>query len=277
MPRKSRLSIDQGVKELLQLRPKDAFAFLLPDLHTRRGDPCRWEFLSTQVRKKDLWGKGYLMDLNIRYEFDQGEPVLLMLLEHWSQARSMDLVRTAHYYLDLMERFPDHHIVPVALITERKEHVIPDNIIGHGAGEEFLRFRTRVVQLATEDAERWADTSNLVATTLLLAMGGLWNGVQRLMTAANAFQQNASDEEMAQLFPLPVEVGKLNPEEEESIMSYLATMPKPRLLVKIEKRAVEEASRRNALETARRMLAKGISWSDITDITGVKPEDLEAK
>jgi len=117
MPRKARLSIDQGIKELLQLRPVDAFSFLLPDIHAKRGDPVRWEFPTTQVRKKDLQGKGYLMDLCIRYEFAQGEPVLLMLVEHWSRARSMDLVRTAHYYLDLVERYPGNEIVPVALVT----------------------------------------------------------------------------------------------------------------------------------------------------------------
>ncbi len=127
------------------------------------------------------------------------------------------------------------------------------------------------------DAERWAATSNLVASTLLLAMGGLWNSFQRLVSSANAFQQNTTEEEMAQLFPLFVEVGRLTNEEEESIMSYLATMPKPRLLVKIENRAVEEAARRKALETARRMREHGIAWDVVTDITGVKPEDLEAK
>jgi hypothetical protein len=275
MPRKTRLSMDQGIKELLQLRPVDAFAFLLPDVHADRGDPSRWEFLSTQVRKKNLWGKGYLMDLCIRYEFTHGEPVLLMLVEHWSQARSMDLVRTAHYYLDLMERFADHQIVPVALLTERKGRDVPDRIAGHGAGEVFLRFRTRVVQLAREDAERWAATSNLVAATLLLAMGGLWDGGHRLFSAADAFQKNASDEEVTQLFPSFVEVGRLTSEEEESIMSYLATMPKPRLLVKMEKLAIQQGSRLNAQETARRMVAKGFSWSDITDITGIRPEDLE--
>jgi len=261
-----------------------------------------WEFLTTQVRKKDLRGKGYLMDLNIRYGFAEGEAVLLVLVEHWAQARNVDLVRTAHYYLDLMERFPDDEIIPVALITERKEHNVSDSIAGQGDGEEFLRFRTRVVQLAREEADRWASTSNLVANTLLLAMGGLWDGARRLITAAEAFRNSATDTEVALLFPLFVEVGKLDEEEEESIMSYLATMPKPRLLVKMEQAAIQEGLRkgmeqgleqglekgleqgleqglqkgllRKAREDARRMLAKGFSWADITDITGLSPEDL---
>ncbi len=280
MPRKPRLSIDQGVKELLQLRPKDAFAFLLPDIHARRGDPLGWEFFTTQVRKKDLQAKGYLMDLNIRYEFSEGPTVLLVLVEHWSEARRVDLVRTAHYYLDLMERFPKDEIIPVALITERKEHDVPDRIVGQGDGQEFLRFQTRIVQLAHEDAERWAITSNLVATTLLLAMGGLWDGPRRLFSAAEAFRESASDEEVALLFPLFVEMGKLSQDEEEIIMSYLATMPKPRLLVKMEQLAIQQGLERGMrearIEDARRMAAEGIAWDVVTRITGLRPEDLTA-
>jgi len=278
MPRKPRLSIDQGIKELLQLRPVDAFAFLLPDFHAKRGDPVRWEFLTTQVRKKDLRGKGYLMDLNIRYEFSNGASVLLILVEHWSEARRVDLVRTAHYYLDLMERFPEDEIVPVALVTERKEHAILDQIAGQGGGEEFLRFRTRVLQLACQDARRWAATTNLVATTMLLAMNEVWNGIQTLLTAADAFQASGNDEEVRLLFPLFVELGKLDSEEEETIMSYLATMPKPKIQVKIEeaarKEGLQEGLREGLQETARRMLAEGFAWEVVTRITGLSPEDL---
>jgi hypothetical protein len=279
MPRKPRLSIDQGIKELLQLRPVDAFAFLLPDFHAKRGDPMCWEFLATQVRKKDLRGKGYLMDLNIRYEFPNGASILLILVEHWSEARRVDLVRTAHYYLDLMERFPEDEIVPVALITERKERAVLDQIAGQGGGEEFLRFRTRVVQLACQDARRWAATTNLVATTMLLAMNEAWDGIQTLLTAAaDAFQASGSDEEVRLLFPLFVELGKLDAEEEETIMSYLATMPKPKIQVKIEdaarKEGLQEGLREGLQETARRMLAEGFAWEVVTRITGLSPEDL---
>lgn len=316
MPRKPQISIDQGIKELLQLRPRDAFAFLLPDVHENRGTPTSWEFLATQVRKKDLRGKGYVMDLNIRYEFAEGTPILLVLVEHWSQARAVDLIRTAHYYLDLMERFPGERIIPVALITERKAHEIPDQIVGLGEGEEHLRFRTRIVQLAREDAARWVGGCNLVAATLLLAMSGSWSGLSKLLTAVDTFQGCGSDQEFALLFPLFVAVGKLEAEEEETIMSYLATMPKSRIQIRLEEIAreqvlqeglaeglqrgleqglergleqglergleqgleqgIERGLRQKALEDARKMREHGIEWTIVTDVTGLKPEDLLA-
>jgi len=55
-------------------------------------------------------------------------------------------------------------------------------------------------------------------------------------------------------------------------MSYLATMPKPRIQVKVE----EAAIRAKALEYARRLLDRGCDWDFVTDITGLRPEDLQA-
>lgn len=282
MPRKPRLSIDQGIKELLQLRPRDTFAFLLSDAHAKRGDPLCWEFPATQVRKKDLRGKGYVMDLCIRYEFAEGSPILLVLVEHWSQARSMDLIRTAHYYLDLMERYPGEEIIPVALVTELEPHEIQDAVAGGGNGEEFLRFRTRVMQLATEPAKHWAATANLVALTMLLAMQDAWHDAQGLLAAADAFQGGASDEELPLLYPLFVAVGKLDEDEEETIMSYLSSMPKTKAQLKVEEKAraegieqgLERGIRTSKLEDARKMREHGIEWSIVTDITGITPKDL---
>ncbi len=284
MPRAPRLSIDQGIKELVQLRPRDAFEFLLPDIHAFRGDPSSWEFLSTQVRKKDLRGKGFAMDLCVRYAFGSGAPILLALIEHWSTARSMDLVRTAHYYLDLLGRFPDCEVVPVALITELDPRPIDSSLVGSGGGEVFLHFHTRVVQLAREDCERWARASNLVAATQLMAMGGSLDRPRKLLLALESFRRLASDQEVQLLFPLMVELGRLSESEEETAMSYLATAPKPRLLVKMEQRAIQQGLelgkdqgiRQKALEDARRLVGHGISWDIITDVTGIRPEDLQA-
>jgi hypothetical protein len=217
------------------------------------------------------------MDLTIRYRFAEGLPLLFALVEHWSQARSVGLIRTAHYYLDLMERFPGESIVPVALITERAPHEIVDQVVGRDQDIEYLRFRTRVVQLAKEEAERWAQSSNLVAATLLLAMQGLQAGLQGIQTAAEVFQASGNDQEIALLFPLFAAIGRLSEEEEEKIMSYLATMPKPKIQIKIEEAARQEGARASKLDDARKMREHGIDWAIVTDVTGIRPEDLEAK
>ena len=284
------------------MRPRDTFEFLLPDIHALRGDPVSWEFLSTQVRKKDLRGKGFTMDLCIRYEFPSGVPLVIVLVEHWATARSVDLVRTAHYYLDLMGRFPGNHIIPVALITEPEPHLVQSHLVGSGAGEEYLQFHTRVVQLANIDCEIWANASNLVAATQLINMGGGLDRVQRFLRSVEAFRREANDAETQLLFSLLTYLGKLTDKEEETAMSYLASLPKPRILIKMEQRANEEGLRKgmeqgmvqglqqgiqqgmregmeqglraSKLEDARKMLGRGCDWEFITDVTGIRPEDL---
>ena len=39
-------------------------------------------------------------------------------------------------------------------------------------------------------------------------------------------------------------------------------------------RGIEQGLRKKALEDARKMLARGCDWEFVTDITGLKPEDL---
>lgn len=290
MPRKlpdPAVSVDQAIKELLQIRPPDTLAFLLPEVVTARGQPVSWQFHNVQVRKKDLSRKGYVMDLNIEFRFASGPGLLLILAEHWSTARSMDLLRTAQYFLDLKGRFPEHEIVPVALITEIDDHEVPDRLVARALGEDILSFRTHVVQLSRTDAGAWADVGNLVAQTLLMAMGGALSRLERLHRVIRFFQ--AHDEPETQLlFPLLTQVGRFNDEENNMTYKYLTQLPKPKFMVMLEEDAkaagmaagreqgLEQGKLASKLEDARKLVEHGVSWEIITSATGVKPEDLEA-
>lgn len=298
MPRpassKASVSLDQAIKELLQLRPLDTLAFLLPEVIPARGSPQEWTFHNIQVRKRDLTRKGLVMDLNIEYTFPGGAPLLLVLVEHWSTARSIDLLRTAQYYLDLCHRFPDHEIVPVALVTEIESPPVPGGFARHALGETFLTFRTRVVQLSCTQAENWAQARNLVATTLLMAMGG---GLPRAERLERVIAEYLSLEEalVKLLFPLLTQVGKFTDMEHNVTIKHLTRLPKPLFMEIMEREAIErglakgmeqgmeqgvaqgvaQGIRAKALEDARKMREHGIDWAIITDVTGLKPEDLK--
>jgi len=45
-------------------------------------------------------------------------------------------------------------------------------------------------------------------------------------------------------------------------------------LAKSKAEGLEEGLRLARLDDARKMLARGYDWSDITEITGIRPEDL---
>lgn len=270
------------------MRPADTLEFLLPDVIEARGRPRSWLLHNVQVRKKDLRRKGYVMDLNIEYAFEEGAPLLLVLVEHWSTARSIDLLRTAQYYLDLMSRFPGMEIVPVALITEIEDREVADGFTSRALGLPVMSFQTRVVQLSRTHAERWADASNLVAQTFLMAMKGtlsreiLLDGVIRFFLACD-------EKETELLFPLLIQVGKFTEEEHAMTYKYLTKLPKPLFMEWLERDAkaagiaegieqgIERGLRASKLEDARKLVEHGVSWEIITSATGMKPEDLTAE
>jgi predicted transposase/invertase (TIGR01784 family) len=47
------------------------------------------------------------------------------------------------------------------------------------------------------------------------------------------------------------------------------------ILQRGEKRGIEQGLRQKALEDARKMLDRGCDWTFITDVTGIRPEDLD--
>lgn len=278
------ISLDQAIKDLLTRYPVDAWRFLLPDLARKLGNPVAWQVLRSETRKHDLRRKGYVMDLPIRYTFASGRAVVaVVLIEHWATAKSVNLHRTAHYVLDLMEREPGTPVVPVALVTDLEPGEIPDRLrlADLGGGDPVLTFRHRVQVVAREDLATWRRKSNVVAAVLALAMGGKLSKVDKAWAAFLDLERLVDAEEVMRLCPLVFRVGKLEEEEREIIMAKKSTLPEPKLfqLLRAEGEAVGKAAgeRAKALSDAAKLLEHGIAWDIITDVTGLKPADLKKK
>ena len=280
------ISLDQAIKDLLTRYPVDAWRFLLPDLARRLGDPIAWQVLRSETRKHDLRSKGYVMDLPIQYKFAGGKNlVVVVLIEHWATARSVNLHRTARYVLDLMEREPGRPVVPVALVTDLKPCEIPerlclDDIAG---GEPLLTFRHRSQVVAHEELDNWRRKSNVVAAVLTVAMSGNLTLADKARLSFLKLENLVDAEEVMRLFPLVFRVGKLTQEEQENIMATKSKLPEPHLFKllqakgKAEGRAEgkAEGEHAKAIETARKLLEHGVSWDIITDSTGLRPADLK--
>lgn len=266
----SDISLDQSIKDLLTRYPVDAWRFLLPDLARKLGDPVSWEFLRSETRKHDLQRKGYVMDLPIRYTFAKGkELVVVVLVEHWATSRSVNLHRTAHYVLDLMERDPGCPVIPVALVTDRKPGTIPQRLRLEDLGDEepILTFRHRTQVVAQEDLMSWHRRSNVVAAVLTMALRGTMPLADRARLAFLDLEKLVDAEEVQRLSPLVFQVGRLDAEEQERIKAMKSTLPEPHFFKLLKNEG--------KMEDARKMLEHGMSWDVITDITGLKPADLK--
>lgn len=276
--------LDQAIKELLKSYPADTLEFLLPDAAQEWGRPTAWEFLNTGTRKHDLGRKGYVMDLNIRYTFGSKQVVLVILIEHWSTARSVNLHRTAHYFLDLLERFPGEEVVPVALVTDPVPSTILNCVHAESRGHVWLHFETLLREVSREESSAWAGARNAIGHALRGAMAGADDRVERTLAAAEALWDLLSPEEGQRLFPLVAEVGKLTQKEVEAYMkkrelthSKVMDWLGAHKWAEGMERGIELGLRASKLEDARKMLERGCDWDFITSITGIKPEDLAAE
>jgi hypothetical protein len=268
------ISMDQSIKDLLTRYPVDAWRFLLPDLARKLGDPVSWEMMRSETRKHDLKRKGYVMDLPIRYRFGKGrELVVVVLVEHWATSRSVNLHRTAHYVLDLMERDSRCPVVPVALVTDLKPGAIPERLQldDVGGGDPVLTFRHRTQVVAHEDLMTWRRRSNVVAAVLTMALRGTMSLADRARLAFLELEKLVDAEEVARLSPLVFQVGRLDADEQERIQAMKSTLPEPHFFKLLKNQGKSESK----LESARKLLEHGVSWDIITDSTGVKSADLK--
>ncbi|HXP90098.1 MAG TPA: hypothetical protein VN931_04105 [Fibrobacteria bacterium] len=226
------------------------------------------------------------MDLAIRYVFADGKGVLFVLVEHWSSAGKLDLLRTARYYLDLCRRFPADEILPIALVDDDTS-TDPTNAIQRGAmGDVFLSFRTRIVQVPALDLAWYRETRNRVALSFLPNMRGDLDPVERVVLVALAFHQQQDTEGLRRFFAFWVVEGRLELVQQRDLERRLKEMDMPEIITwwleegeaKGVSKGIEvgrqEGIRTSNLENTRKMREHGIPWEIVTDVTGIKPEDL---
>ena len=277
-------SHDQAVKNLLKAYPEEALEFLAEDVITAHGRPVQVEFLDPAVAKDDVAepGPGMAMDLAIRYVFADGRGVLFVLVEHWSSANKLELLRTARYYLDLCRRFLSDEILPIALVDDDRVCELTDTVQRGALGDTFLSFRTRIVQVPALDLDRFRLTRNRVALSFLPNMRGDLDAVERVLHVTMAFQLQDDSEGLRKFFAFWVVEGRLQVAQQVDLNRRLKEMGMPEIIewwleeghAKGRLEGLEEGIRASKREDARKMLAEGFGWDVITRITGLKPEDL---
>jgi hypothetical protein len=302
MPSPEAFSHDQAVKNLIKDYPEEALEFLAEDVVAAHGHPVEVEFLDTAVAKDDSAqpGPGQAMDLAIRYSFANGHGVLFVLVEHWSSADRLDLLRTARYYLDLCRRFHEDEILPIALVDDDRPRELQDTIDRGALNRSHLRFQTRIVQVPAISLEQFRKTANRVALSFTPNMAGNFNRVDQVLQVAFAFRDQGDMAGFRKFFAFWVVEGRLLLEEQRALKQRLKETDMPEImewfrqegielgkaegvaLGKAEGKAegieqgMELGKRVSKLEDARKLHEHGVSWEIITSATGIRPEDLRS-
>ena len=165
------ISEDRGFKALFTAYPLEAFAVFLPEALAERGQPCTVELLQQESAMPELDEPSRFLDVALMARWPDGGRAVILLVEHWSQARKVDLRRVLWYVADLALRHPGAAVFPVVLVTDPGAGAVPDRWDMAVAGITTVALRVRVIRIRTTDLPRLRSLQNRVAAVLtVLAM-----------------------------------------------------------------------------------------------------------
>jgi hypothetical protein len=160
------LSEDRGLKELFTAHPDQAVEALVPELIAARGKPATVEALPQELPELDLGEPSRFLDIALRCTWPEGPPVLIVLIEHWSNARRVDLVRTRFYDAGLRLRHPEAEVWPVILVTDPVIRPVAETLTASVLGRTIFTFHATVIRIGPEALPRLRQLQNLVAAVL---------------------------------------------------------------------------------------------------------------
>jgi hypothetical protein len=160
------ISEDRGFKALVTSYPVEAIEVFVPELLTERGRPITTAVLQQESTLPDLAEPSRFLDVALLATWADGSQAVILLVEHWSQARKVDLRRVNWYVADLALRHPLAVVYPVVLVTEPGTQTIPERWEMRVAGVTTSALQVRVYRVTDAELPRLRSLQNRVAAVL---------------------------------------------------------------------------------------------------------------
>jgi len=159
---------DEAFKKLIERTPVESFTAFAAEHVAALGVPVSAEVIPNEVLPHvPGQQRSRFFDVAIRFTWPDGSQRLMLLVEHWSHGRDIDLVRVLMYTAELMRRYPDIPIMPVMVVADGSvRESIRDRLAMDVAGNQVLDFRVTIFMIRAELLPRWAATHNPVLAVL---------------------------------------------------------------------------------------------------------------
>jgi hypothetical protein len=181
---------DRGFKELFTSYPFETVEVFAPELLAQRGRPARIEALQQELALPDLGQPSRFLDVALLCTWSDGAQAVILLVEHWSESRKVDLRRVLWYYAGLGLKHPAAVVFPVVLVTDRSAREVPERLESSIAGSLVLDFRVRVVRIGPQD-QPWLNSlrNRVAAVFLAMAIKDAVDAVDTAVTVMLAMQR----------------------------------------------------------------------------------------
>lgn len=255
------VSEDRGFKELFTAYPFETVEVFVPELLAQRGRPASVEAIQQEVPLPDLGDPSRFLDVALRCTWADGYTAIIVLVEHWSEARKVDLHRVLWYYAALRLKHPTAEVFPVVLVTDRSAREVPSRLASFIAGEQVLDFKVRVVRIGPDDLPRLHALRNRVAAMFLML--AIQDRVEAALAMVRAMQAAPGPlDDLRRFLPLALKLAKMTDADELRFRRRMREEPNMGNLlddIKTEGRAEGEAKAAHAVVAAiRRLVSKGV-------------------
>jgi hypothetical protein len=254
MPARHPPSEDRGFKALLTAYPAEAIEALVPELLAARGRPTRIVPLQQESQRPSLADPSRFLDIALLAQWRDGSEAVVVLVEHWSSARRVDMRRVLWYVADLALRHPQAAVCPIILLTDPAATAIDERWQMTVAGRSTVAMHTWVVRVAERDLPRLRALQNRVASALLaLAMPG---DRMRAVQAALVHMARAPgpEEDLERFLPFIMRLARMPAQEAPRLRRALEEDAVLNPITEIKKAAVARGRAEAASELVRCML-----------------------
>jgi hypothetical protein len=232
---------DRGFKALFTSYPAETVEVFCPDLWEQRGRPTAVTPLQQELSLPDLGIPDRFCDVALLAEWADGFQSILLLVEHWSDARKVDLDRVLLYFAALRLRHPGVLILPHILVTDATARDIPDRVAERHGDWIICSFHANVVRITPNQLPRLRRLQNRVAAILsILAIQDAVEAVAACMS--QMVRAPGPDSDLPRFLPFAIRLARM-PDDDQ-----------PRF----RRRMTEDAAMRTIFdEIADEALAKG--------------------
>ncbi|GDY13492.1 hypothetical protein LBMAG53_23700 [Planctomycetota bacterium] len=217
---------DRGFKELFTEYPQETLEVFVPELLAKYGRPAKITVISQELPVPDLSEPSRFLDVALECAWNDGRTAIIVLIEHWSEGRRVDLDRVHLYFAALRcrNRKPKAEVFPIVLVTDASAKEIEDTLTVDLLDERILTFKVRIYRVTAEQLPRLRAMQNRVAQ--LLSLLATMNAVDDLVQVLLAMHRAPGPvDDLSRFLSFAQLLAKLPPEQEAAFHRRLRQEP----------------------------------------------------
>ena len=204
------ISEDRGFKALFSAYPQETIEVFVPELLTERGKPITVTVLQQESTLPDLGEPNRFLDVALLATWADGSQAVILLVEHWSEARKVDLRRVLWYVADLALRHPQAAVLPAILLTDPSAQAVSGSLEIVVAGQVTVALHARVTRIGASDLPRLRLFQSRVAFTLGLLAARQTDAIEVLVAYVQDMVQAPGPlDDLERFLPFAMKLAKI--------------------------------------------------------------------